>query len=1055
MPPYRTEGVTGCTGAVFKDWTDHGIGADNVSITFSETNSNALEYGHTYFFQVRGKAGSEMGDASLPSDGVFHPAPAPGKLQNVAAASGESQQVTLSWDVPPAGDNVVSYEYRIDPDPVAGTSGWTLWQSFDDVSYTVTGLTNGTTYSFQVRANNNQGDGPDSDTVTATPSGPPAAPDLRADPSDGEVRLYWANPDDSSITKYQKHEKKGDEAYGLWEDISFPDTVDISSDDPIQYTVTGLDNDGTAYTFQVRAFNNGGIGAVGTATATPTASETAPAQMSGLIAAVSGVSGGTGGQVRFTWDNPGDSAIDKYQYRYDGLSSNPDSWDRDWTDVPSSVGTTTSYPAGAGTVGLHGSSDTVFYEFRAVNDGADVGSTADVNEGGGLATAVRVDRSNTPTTSAQPPATPTDLTATATPGQVALGWTVPSGTGVTAPTNHEYRQSTDGGESFGNWMSTGKATAGHTVTTLTDGKEYTFEVRGFTGSGDSKVNGASTRVGPVIPGAPNAPTGLAVTAIKDDTSTTDADESNPNALNLIWTPGAGIDGVTLADYEYGQSVSGAVSWSAWNSISGDGSETTYTVIELLPSTTYSFQVRAVAGALESDPSDAASGTTADPPADQPLVAPDAPMGLRAAAGNEQATLTWSNPDNRYILRYRYRVALEGTVIDTVDWQQINGSDKDTTSHTVTDLTNGTTYSFQVQAVGAGDNNLSDPSNTATATPRVPRPPSGGGGTSRDSVTANNSDETIGVTIQKPASVTLDVAVVDQACAAAAPGGTVHLCVQASASGSGVVQRLLASPAFMTIVISPERWTQVEGAYNADPRRFFLSKRSSSAEAWANIVWCIDDPGQECYLLQETEQGGATVFVYNIVSFSQYAIRTVGTDGAGGGGGGSCSGINCRAVIIGGGGGTGRGPQHRLPATTRTPAPTARPTVASTARPTVVPPTVTPTAVPPTSVPPTAIPSTVVLPTALPPTPTEAPTPPVQVEAPTPPPPTPVDAPTLEPTEVTAALPPTAVAPAPTPIPPLVGEPEGNLPPWLLIVIIAAVLAVGGMGFLAFRLLRAQ
>ena len=250
--------------------------------------------------------------------------------------------------------------------------------------------------------------------------------------------------------------------------------------------------------------------------------------MSGLIAAVSGVSGGTGGQVRFTWDNPGDSAIDKYQYRYDGLSSNPDSWDRDWTDVPSSVGTTTSYPAGAGTVGLHGSSDTVFYEFRAVNDGADVGSTADVNEGGGPATAVRVDRSNTPTTSAQPPATPTDLTATATPGQVALGWTVPSGTGVTAPTNHEYRQSTDGGESFGNWMSTGKATAGHTVTTLTDGKEYTFEVRGFTGSGDSKVNGASTRVGSVIPGAPNAPTGLAVAAIEDDTSTTDADESNPN-----------------------------------------------------------------------------------------------------------------------------------------------------------------------------------------------------------------------------------------------------------------------------------------------------------------------------------------------------------------------------------------------------------------------------------------------------------------------------------------------------------------------------------------------
>ena len=1073
--------------------------------------------------------------------------------------------MTLSWDVPPAGDNVVSYEYRIDPDPVAGTSGWTLWQSFDDVSYTVTGLTNGTTYSFQVRANNNQGDGPDSDTVTATPSGPPAAPDLRADPSDGEVRLYWANPDDSSITKYQKHEKKGDEAYGLWEDISFPDTVDISSDDPIQYTVTGLDNDGTAYTFQVRAFNNGGIGAVGTATATPTASETAPAQMSGLIAAVSGVSGGTGGQVRFTWDNPGDSAIDKYQYRYDGSSSNPDIWDRDWSDVPSSIGTTTSYPAGAGTVDIPGS-NVKFYEFRAVNDGADDSSTSDVNEGGGPATAVRVDRLNTPTTSAQPPATPTDLTATATPGQVALGWTVPSGTGVTAPTNHEYRQSTDGGESFGNWMSTGKATAGHTVTTLIDGKEYTFEVRGFTGSGDSKVNGASTRVGPVIPGAPNAPTGLAVTAIEDDTSTTDADESNPNALNLIWTPGAGIDGVTLADYEYRQSVSGAVSWSAWNSISGDGSETTYTVIELLPSTTYSFQVRAVAGALRSDPSDSASGTTADPPADQPLVAPDAPTGLRAAAGNEQATLTWSNPDNRYILKYRYRVAPEGTAIDTADWQQINGSDKDTTSHTVTDLTNGATYSFQVQAVGAGSmigtasetvtatprvpptqrprpvptpvveapaaptglsasagdgevtltwddpnnpdilsyqyrqaaegtdidsedwrqiagsnqdttsftvtgltngvaytfqvqalgssNTVSDASNTATATPKAEPPPTEPPPTEPPqgrSVTVSNPDGTVTTTVEKPSEVVIALSVNTESCGTEFPQGSLNLCLEIDATGP--TEMLEDDPALITIHLSASRWSALRNAYLNG--QFWVFKRSDAAAAWANIPACLNGATDECYEVTEYRNKSATVTIRNVRSLSQYAIAAVLPRGGGSGGGS--------------GGGFTSSSRGSLARVTGTPAPTVPVIVPPTVRPTAVIPTqqptvpptpvpptaIPPTAVPPTAVPPTQVPSTAVPPTAVPPTPTEAPTPPVQVEAPTPPPPTPVDAPTPEPTEVTAALPPTAVAPAPTPIPPLVDEPEGNLPPWLLIVIIAAVLAVGGMGFLAFRLLRAQ
>ena len=235
------------------------------------------------------------------------------------------------------------------------------------------------------------------------------------------------------------------------------------------------------------------------------------------------------------------------------------------------------------------------------------------------------------------------------------------------------------------------------------------------------VNGAVATTESATPGAPNPPTGLGVAAIEDDTTTTEADESNPNALNLTWTAGGAIAGVTVSGYEYRQRQNGAVSYGEWASTGSatPGTSTApFIATGLLPSTTYSFELRAVAGALKSDPSDSASGTTADPPADQPLVAPDAPTGLRAAAGNEQATLTWSNPDNRYILRYRYRVALEGTVIDTVDWQQIDGSDKDTTSHTVTDLINGTTYSFQVQAVGAGSM-IGTASETVTATPRVP------------------------------------------------------------------------------------------------------------------------------------------------------------------------------------------------------------------------------------------------------------------------------------------------------------------------------------------------
>ena len=949
--------------------------------------------------------------------------------------------MTLSWDNPNDG-TIINYSYQRDD---GDGKGWGDWQNFTTEtdtpnSHTVTDLTNGSTYSFQVRANNNIGPGTASETVTAIPTGPPTAPrDLRATPQNGSVRLHWNDPNDDDIDRYQlRYKSNGD--FNTWADIPSSDASTT------HYEVPSLAN-GTEYTFEVRAVDSDRAegdqaGAASSAAATPTNAARAPSQMSNVQRTVTEVTDGGGGTVTFTWDNPSESFINEYQFRY-SESSNSEGF-TDWAKIPSSGSSTVTWAPG-----IHGSSSIVFYELRAVNTTPD----PDLE---GPETAIPVERSNTPGTSTPPPSAPTGFSATAewddtnSHWDVVLSWTDPSEPAID---KYQYRQSTDGGSNWSpDWediSGSGASTTSHRFNDLAAGTTFTFQIRAVdTDLAEGSGNGASSGAQATTTGAPNAPTGLSATPTDDDT-TANVNEAETQVV-LAWSAGARITGVVVDDYEYRVRVSGDVSWSEWADTDPVETESvwSYTVPGLLPSTTYEFQVWANAGALNSDPSGSASATTETPAEGIPQ--PEPPTGLSAGAGNEQVTLTWANPNNEYIRRYRYRQAAgesSATDVETADWQQIDGSDKDTTNHTVTGLDNGTAYSFQVQAEGAGVDNFSGASDTATAIPRVPRPPSGGGGTSRDSVTANNSDETIGVTIQKPASVTLGVAVVDQACNTAAPGGTVHLCVQASASGSGVVQRLATSPAFMTIVISPEQWTRMEGAYNADPRRFFLSKRSSSAEAWANIVWCIDDPGQECYLLQETEQGGATMFVYNIVSFSQYAIRTVGTDGAGGG---SCSGINCRAVIIGGGGGTGRGPQHRLPATTRTPVPTPRPTVAPTVRPTVVPATVTPTAVPPTSVPPTRVP-----PTALPPTPTEAPTPPVQVEAPTPPPPTPVDAPTLEPTEVTAALPPTAVAPAPTPIPPLVGEPEGNLPPWLLIVIIAAVLAVGGMGFLAFRLLRAQ
>ena len=62
-------------------------------------------------------------------------------------------------------------------------------------SHTVTGLTNGATYGFRIRAVNAAGKGAVSDEVTATPLQRPSKPTgVTATPGHGQVTLTWDNP---------------------------------------------------------------------------------------------------------------------------------------------------------------------------------------------------------------------------------------------------------------------------------------------------------------------------------------------------------------------------------------------------------------------------------------------------------------------------------------------------------------------------------------------------------------------------------------------------------------------------------------------------------------------------------------------------------------------------------------------------------------------------------------------------------------------------------------------------------------------------------------------
>ena len=97
--------------------------------------------------------------------------------------------------------------------------------------------------------------------------------------------------------------------------------------------------------------------------------------------------------------------------------------------------------------------------------------------------------------------------------------------------------------------------------------------------------------------------------------------------------------------------------------------------------------------------------------------PDKPSGLSAVANNGQVSLRWVNPRNSLITKYQYRQRAGNGNFGA--WEDISGSDANTTSHTVTGLTNGTGYGFRIRAVISQVNGVE--SDVVTATPRLMQP----------------------------------------------------------------------------------------------------------------------------------------------------------------------------------------------------------------------------------------------------------------------------------------------------------------------------------------------
>ena len=553
-------------------------------------------------------------------------------------------EVTLTWATPAdRGTSAVDgYEYR----HAAGATlpeetEETVWTSVGRaLTVTVGGLINGTEYAFEVRASSAAGNGAAAK-GTATPATVPGEPrHFSAMPADGRVTLTWQEPTDdggSEIASYEYRYAEGAAVPAATAWTSIGAALTASADSLTNHSV---------YAFEVRAINDVGEGGPAAVAAAPAAQATVPTVPRNLV----GTPGD--GRIVLSWDTPasnGGAEITGYFYRYaEGVTVPAGTrWQFLSPDTELAVGDLTNWTEYA-------------FELRAENR---LGVS-------GIA--------RTAATPAASPSAPRSLTARPDDGKVTLAWRAPASNGGSAISRYEYRHAQGASVSAGiGWTSVGTALT-VTVGSLTNGREYAFEVRAENAGGEGDA-AAETATPATVPG------------VLQHFATRPGDRQ----VTLLWQAPANAETSAIESYQFryaqGASVPGDTAWRSARKYLA------VTIQGLINGFDYTFEARASSGVGAGE----AVTVTSMPVAS--VTRPTAPRDLSATPGNGKIALTWEVPTSdggTAVRRYEYRYA-EGAVVPVaVPWQPAGTG----LTATIDNLTVRTVHTFEVRAVshiGAG------------------------------------------------------------------------------------------------------------------------------------------------------------------------------------------------------------------------------------------------------------------------------------------------------------------------------------------------------------------
>jgi len=252
------------------------------AVTSTSCTFPGLANGTTYTFTVT--ATNRVGTGAGASVSVT-PATVPDAPTNVTATSNNDATSTITWSAPltnggaPVGSYTVSVSPSV-PVPPACLATTAL-------TCTITGLTNGTTYSFTVTAANRIGAGAGAST-TATPGTVPSAPldPLATSYNDSSSVVTWSTPATNggytNLTYQVTVSPLVTTPAGLTSLAACAATTSTTC------TIAGLTN-GTTYTFTIAATNVVGVGPSASTTALPATVPSAPLNVVGIGANASAI----------------------------------------------------------------------------------------------------------------------------------------------------------------------------------------------------------------------------------------------------------------------------------------------------------------------------------------------------------------------------------------------------------------------------------------------------------------------------------------------------------------------------------------------------------------------------------------------------------------------------------------------------------------------------------------------------------------------------------------------------------------------------------------------